>query len=99
MYHDSNFSHDSNLNMYVNQFEIDRRPLKITMEFDMTQTKCEYGVLSYILHNKKKEEVKEIRTNEEYTNIGYDNIDINKKYRFAVAIGEAGYYKWIELVQ
>ena len=98
MYHDSNASHDSDLKMYVNQFEVAGQPLTITMELDMTQRKCKHGVLRYIVHNKKKERVKEIRTNDKYTNIGYDNIDINKEYRFAISVGRFGLNQWIELV-
>ena len=48
------------------------------MELDMTQTINENGRLSYIIHNEKKEDVEVIRTDGEFSNIAYDNIDIDK---------------------
>ena len=58
----------------------------ITMELDMTQTQSESGVLKYILHNKPKDDIKQIRTDGEFTNIAYNNIDIDNKYRLALVL-------------
>ena len=71
------------------------------MELDMTQTESNNGILKYIIHNKPKESVKNVRTDEIYSNIAYDNVDIEKKYRMTVCFDNCEVdisNKWIELV-
>ena len=74
---------------YSEQFDIDTdngKPLVITLELDMTQIDNDNGVLTYIIHNKPKDDSQGIRTDGIYTNVGSTNIDISKRYRLAVAI-------------
>ena len=90
---------DGNLRMYANQFEIKRwHKLLISMELDMTQTENQNGVLKYIIHNKPKTDIAEIRTDGEYSNVAYDDIDIDKKYRMSVSLDEYCLNEWIELI-
>ena len=89
---------DGSLKQYVDQFEAGPASFMFTMELDMTQTQSEYGVLKYIIHAKPRDGIKQIRTDGEYTNIAYDNINIDRKYRLGVAITVAP-GGWIELLQ
>ena len=52
----------------------------------MTQIEQESGVLKYNMQNEKKNTVESVRTDGKYTNIAWDDIDIEKKYRVAVGI-------------
>ena len=99
-FHGNEYDYDGSLTKYVNQFQLYPRPVIITMQLDMTQTENKNGILKYIIHNEMREDIKQIRTDGEYTNIAYDNIDINNKYRLAFAISnnEADTGAWCELV-
>ena len=85
-YHANDSSADGNLRRYAEQFVTRDVSLIITMELDMTQIENENGVLKYIIHNKPRDKDVDIKTDGTYTNIAYDNIDINQKYRLAFAI-------------
>ena len=98
VFHDSDRDHCKSLKKYVRQFEIDNQPKVITMELDMTQQEYKNGVLKYIFHNKPKQSVKQIRTDGEFSNIAFDNIDITKEYKLAVALSRYGWGKWIQLI-
>ena len=97
-YHDKGVDGHGFLGGYMKQFQ-SALPMIIIMELDMTQTVNNKGVLKYIVHNERKQDVEEIRTDGEYTNIAYDNIDIDTKYRLAIGIvylTETD--KWVELI-
>ena len=99
LYHDDDDGgNHGDLENYAHQFQAYPRPLVIMMELDMTQDVKEHGILKYIIHNEKKEDVEIIRTDEEYTNIAYDDIDIDKKYRHPVSIPLRQERKWVELI-
>ena len=66
---------------YAQQFEYQDNHL-VTMILDLSQEKNKKGVLSFIMHSAIKQGV-DIN---EYSNILYDNIDVNKKWRAAIAI-------------
>ena len=70
----------------------------ITMTLDMTQEKGEHGILSFEYHMKPKDYINEIKTDGKYTNIAWDNIDIDKKYRIAFSIFNTAADKVIELL-
>ena len=51
----------------------------------MTQKESEHAILKYVNHGEPKENVKEIRTDKEFSNIAWNDIDINREYRMAIA--------------
>ena len=63
------------------KFELTQNAL-ITMELDMTQQKSEHGILSMNAHSNAIDGV-DIN---KYSNILFDNIEIDKKWRAAVAL-------------
>ena len=99
-FHGNVYDYDGGLAKYVEQFQLYPRPVVITMQLDMTQTENENGILKYIIHNEIKEDIKHIRTDGEYTNIAYNNININDKYRLAFAISNNKFDTgaWCQLV-
>ncbi len=66
---------------YGDQFHFEDDHL-VTMELDLTQEKNEHGILSFIMHSKVNGGI----DISQYSNILYDDIDINKKWRAAIAI-------------
>ena len=102
IFHDSDTKQDGSLETYMNQFKVKdiykSFTMTITMELDMTQRQNKHGILKYIIHNEPKENIKEIRTDGLFTNIAYDNININKKYRLVLAVGTLSCNEWIELL-
>ena len=64
----------------------------ITMTLDMTQSKGDGGNFSYEFRMKPKDDIQDIKTDGIYTTVGWDKIDINRKYRIAFSInrGNAG---------
>ena len=71
------------------------------MELDITpKENKKHAILRYILHHEPKTDVNLIRTDGVYTNIAYDNVDINRKYRmvFGVSTGPNVPVKWCELL-
>ena len=69
---------------YAEQFEIEKNDT-ITMQLDMTQQISDKGLLFCSIHSKTKSDIKEVRTDGQYSNVLYE-VDINKKWRAAVAI-------------
>ena len=59
----------------------------MTMELDLTQKKSDNGVLKFIMHHKPKRNVNLIKSDGIYSNIAFDDIDIDKEYRAAFDIG------------
>ena len=53
---------------------------------DMTQQKGDHGILIYEFHMEPQDHVNKIRTDGEYTNVAWDNIDTDTKYRIAFSI-------------
>ena len=89
---------------YATQFKLwdffdDSIVIKISMELDMTQKENKNGILKYIVHNETKKSLSEIRTDGEYTNIAWDDVDIDKKYRLVVAVSQFACGESIELCQ
>ena len=82
----------------MRQFQL-TRSLNITMELDMTQAQSDHAVLRYIIQNDPAEDVLQIITDGEFTNIAWDTIDIEKKYRVVVGIVQYKKHKWVELIQ
>ena len=70
---------------YGQQFKTDHG-FVMTITLDMTQQKGDHGILSYEFHMKPKDEIDEIRTDGEYTNVAWDDVDIDKEYRIAFSI-------------
>ena len=72
---------------YVCQFDFygvvedDSLAIVFEMELDLTQKENENGILKFVIDHDK------IRTDGKYTNVCWDNIDINENYRLAVDIG------------
>ena len=97
--HDNNFGIGGWLDRYAKQFNLDDGPLIVTMELDLTQTVNQHGILKYIIHNEKREDVEEISTDDKYSNIAYDNIDISKEYRLVVGVHESYRNQWVELIE
>ena len=64
----------------------------------MTQKRGTGAVLSFTFHNEKNDDLQEIRTDGRYTNIGFDNIDIYKKYRLIIGVNSWTCCKWTELL-
>ena len=86
------------LEKYASQFKYEPMNVFIvTIELDMTQTQSKNGILKYIIRHEKGEDVATIRTDGEYTNIAYDNVDINKTYRLAVSLNCCK-ESWCELI-
>ena len=73
-----------NFRRYSNQFVKEKSSI-VTMELDMTQKESEHAILKYVNHGEPKENVKEIRTDKEFSNIAWNDIDINREYRMAIA--------------
>ena len=97
LWHDIDKTDDgiqARIRKYIKQFEFASRPLIITMELDMTQKEGDHGKLKYIVHNETKKGIEMIRTDGEYTNIAFDIIDVDKKYRFAFGISQLATNKW-----
>ena len=84
-YHSAGYSPTGSLIKYSEQFKADGKSVVVTMELDMTQKEDKNAILTYINHNETKEYVKEMRTDGEFTNIAWNDIDFNKKCRLAVA--------------
>ena len=79
---------------YAQQFgNLAGKDVEITVELDLTQNECQNGALKYIIHSNNHLDIK---TTGKWTNIAFDDIDINKKYSLAVDIG--GESKQVELV-
>ena len=76
---------DESLAEYADQFEIYNDEM-ITIELDMTQRDNEDGILRYIIHNEVIMDDADILTHDEYTNVAYDDVDIDTKYRLVVAM-------------
>ena len=93
--HNNNWGSDGWIDTYSTQFILDDVPLIITMEFDVSGIKSKYGILKFIIHNETKQNVSQIKTDGDYTNIAYDDIDISKKYRLAFSIHETYRNKWV----
>ena len=90
---------DKDIQQYVEQFEINPRTnLIISMELDMTQKENSNGILKYIIHNEVKDDIETVRTDDKYSNIAYDNVDINKEYRMSVSFDWQACDAWIQLV-
>lgn len=85
------------LKEYASQFKVDKLPFIITMELDMTQIANDNGVLRYFFH-ERAEDVKKIWTDGKYTNIAFDDIDINGEYMLAVGVSTSEPDRWIELL-
>lgn len=66
---------------YLKQFQ-PRKIRKITMILDMTQNECDNGVLSYFVEGEKSN----VEAETDVSNVAFDNIDIERMYRFAVCI-------------
>ena len=64
----------------------------------MTGTKSKNGVLTYNIHNELKDDIKTVRTDGQYSNVAWDNVDIERKYRFAVPLSPYVQEKWVELL-
>ena len=77
-FHDTDSGATGHIIQYASQFKAQQPPFNMTMELDMTQAKNKNGILTYIIHNETNKDVKEIRTDDKYTNIAFDNIDINE---------------------
>lgn len=88
---------DGSLAEYAEQFNI-WNDETMTVLLDMTQKEYKHGVLKYILHNEPIMNDLQIETHGRYSNIAYDNLDIDKKYRLAVAISQYNTGEWIELL-
>ena len=56
----------------------------ITMKLDLTQEKNKHGILSCVIHSKLRDGI----DIDQYSNVLWDDIDINKKWRAAVAISD-----------
>ena len=82
-YHASDLEIDGHFE-YGYQFECKEDDL-ITMELDLTQEDKDDGILRYIIHSASKHADNEISMEGQYSNILYDNIDINRKWRAAVS--------------
>lgn len=96
-YHNSDMDTNGFIDDYADQFDIMDDEIVISMELDMTQTKNKRGILSVMIHEKKRDGIMEIRIDGQYSNIVYDNIDITKKYRAVFAFAEDS-DKWTELL-
>ena len=66
---------------YLEQFEYGQNSL-LTMELDMTQQDNDHGILMVTVNSKVKDGV----NIDDHSDILFDDIDINKKWRAAVAI-------------
>ena len=96
-YFHAHWAEDGQLIKYAEQFEA-TKPLIVEMVLDMTQNESEHGILKYIIQNEKRKDVAAIKTDGEYSNIAYDTININNKYRLALASG-VGMDEWCELIE
>ena len=74
---------------YAQQFDFSMTydSVVFEMELDMTQEENTDAILKFTYYHKTKGNINQIRTDGEYTNICFDKIDINKRYRLAVDIG------------
>ena len=100
-YYNDSLNIHGQLDDYASQFRA-KRPFMIKMELDMRQAKGEQATLKYIILNDLEQDVKDARTDGKYTNIAFNNIDINKKYRLAVAVDHMTGDKdsaWCELIE
>ena len=77
-YHGANIGVDF---AYGDQFEYESNDL-ITMKLDLTQEKSQHGILSCIMHSKVKDGV----NIDEYSNVLWDDIDVNQKWRATIAM-------------
>ena len=58
----------------------------MTITLDMTQQKGDHGILTYEFHMEPQDHINKIRTDGVYTNVAWDDIDIETKYRIAFSI-------------
>eukprot|EP01084_Bolivina_argentea_P175844 304429_1 len=84
LYHNSDGSETQYL--YASQLKFNDGNV-ITMKLDLTQKCSKCGILSYEIDNCK---LRNNIVNNTYSNIAYDDIDINKDYRCAVALYHEG---------
>ena len=81
-YSDGHFDHvDQLINMDCNE----NKAIIVTMELDLTQNENEKGILRYTFPEESTADGEDLKTNGKYSNIAYDDIDISKGYRAAVA--------------
>ena len=77
---------------YAQQFKLhsvvgDSIGIVFEMELDLTQKENENGILRFVIDDKHNKGIDTIETVGKYSNICFDTIDIDKKYRLAVDIG------------
>ena len=88
-YHASDFQnegHFKHFDQFIGTDYDENKPIIVVMELDLTQNENENGILRYSFPEESTVDGSDVKTNGEYTNIAYDNIDITKAYRAAVAI-------------
>lgn len=94
MYHScDDFSGNDGKLKHAQQFKIEQSGERVlTMELDLTQSKHKHGLLSFKFHHELRRGLKisEFKSDAEYTNIVYDTIDVNKKYRAAFSLSNQG---------
>ena len=92
-YSDANPNFRNGTFPYIHQFDLKhldktvQQEVVFEMELDMTQKESENAILRFTYYHKPKSGVNRIRTDGEYSNIRFDNIDINQEYRLAVDVG------------
>ena len=87
---------DGDIWTYMSQFDISDKPVIMTMELDMTQKESDGGILKYICHNKAKKSITKIRTDGQYNNVIYRDVDIDKTYCAAFSMRKE--MNWIEFL-
>ena len=93
-FHDATVSESTDF-PYAQQFNFDNidgmtKGVLLEMQLDLTQKDNKNGILRFEIHHRSlMESITEMRKDGKYTNIAFDDIDVNEQYRLAVDIGGA----------
>ena len=87
----------SPLGQYQDQFDLSGKYTTISLELDMSRIN-DQGILRVIIHNKQSKGANKIKTDGTHTNVVFDNIDMDKRYRLAVAFSEHSCNEPVEIL-